>query len=89
MILEGVSNQAAGKIKEAFAQSGQDVAFTISDPPSATANKRLMTLFQNMGISSQQQCDFASAINPFDSNCWTGASSVVKYDISKVRLPPP
>jgi hypothetical protein len=83
VILEGVDKAAAGQIKEALTQSGQDVAFTISDPPSATANKRLMTLFQNMGVASQQQCDFASAINPFDSNCWTGSSSVVKYDVSK------
>lgn len=84
MILEGVSPDAASQIKETVGQTGQRVAFTISDPPSATANNRLLKLFRNLGIASQKQCDLAAVINPFDSNCWTGTSLAVSYDASKV-----
>ena len=43
-----------------------------------------MSLFRSMGIAPESQCDIARAINPFEHSCWTGASSVVKYDVAKV-----
>ncbi|KAK3987673.1 hypothetical protein QBC44DRAFT_360620 [Cladorrhinum sp. PSN332] len=82
VILEGVTPQQDDEIKDALAKSGQQAAFTVSDPPSASANKNLMSLFQHLGVSSpSHQCDISQAINPFDDNCWTGSSSVVKYDL--------
>lgn len=82
VLLQGVSDEAAGQLK---GKLKQHAAFSILDPPSVTANERLLTLFQNIGVATLPQCELAAAINPFDSNCWTGPSSVVKYDADKVR----
>ena len=81
VILEGLNAARAGHLKDTL---GQQAAFSISDPPSAAANNRLMSLFRSMGIAPESQCDIARAINPFEHSCWTGASSVVKYDVAKV-----
>ncbi|KAG7293687.1 hypothetical protein NEMBOFW57_003743 [Staphylotrichum longicolle] len=62
-------------------QLGQQVAFTVADPPSATANNNLMSLFRGMGVASSQQCELSAVLNPFEADCWTGPSSVVKYDL--------
>lgn len=72
-------------MKESLAKSNQHAALAISDPPNKVANDRLMSLFQNLGIAAPEQCDLASAINPLNGDCWTGSSSVVKYDVKKVR----
>ncbi|KAK0624563.1 hypothetical protein B0T17DRAFT_590455 [Bombardia bombarda] len=83
VILEGVTAENALWLTETLAKSSHQAAFAISDPPSAVANTRLLKHFQNRDIASQSQCDLSSAINPFDTKCWTGLSSVVKYDIKK------
>ncbi|KAJ4398120.1 hypothetical protein N0V85_006373 [Neurospora sp. IMI 360204] len=83
VILEGVTAENAGPLKESLAKLSQHAAFAISDPPSKVANDRLMSLFQNLGIAAPEQCDLASAINPVNGDCWTGSSSVVKYDVQK------
>ncbi|KAK5651637.1 hypothetical protein OQA88_11812 [Cercophora sp. LCS_1] len=79
VILEGVTPETASQLKSALGTP----SFTISDPPSAAANTRLMSYFRNLGIASSSQCDIDAAINPFNTHCWTGSSSVVKYDASK------
>jgi hypothetical protein len=85
VIFEGVAPQENDEIKNALVMEGQHAAFTVSDPPSAAANKNLMTLFQHLGVASTaQQCDPHRVINPFDDSCWTGSSLVVKYDLQKV-----
>ncbi|KAL2163177.1 hypothetical protein VTH06DRAFT_5233 [Thermothelomyces fergusii] len=78
ILLEGAAADHSRRLREKL---GQDVAFTISDPPSATANKQLMAHFQKMGVASSEQCDLPLVINPFETDCWTGPSSVVKYDL--------
>ncbi|KAK4041844.1 hypothetical protein C8A01DRAFT_34095 [Parachaetomium inaequale] len=78
VILEGTAAEQSSRLKEKL---GQNAAFTISDPPSATANKHLMTLFRNLGVASSQQCELSAMINPFEADCWAGPSSVVKYDL--------
>lgn len=87
VILEGITAENVQPLKESLAKSSQHAAFAISDPPSKVANDRLMSLFQNLGIAAPEQCDLASAINPVNGDCWTGSSSVVKYDVKKVRYP--
>lgn len=84
VLVEGATAEHSGQLK---AKLAQHAAFTISDPPSATANDHLMALFRNMGVASQQQCDFSATINPFESDCWTGRSSVVRYDLRTVWRP--
>ncbi|KAH7634173.1 hypothetical protein B0T09DRAFT_404430 [Sordaria sp. MPI-SDFR-AT-0083] len=83
VILEGITAENVQPLKESLAKSSQHAAFAISDPPSKVANDRLMSLFQNLGIAAPEQCDLASAINPVNGDCWTGSSSVVKYDVKK------
>ncbi|KAK4176369.1 hypothetical protein QBC36DRAFT_329494 [Triangularia setosa] len=83
VILEGVTPQQSHELKDALTQSGHHAAFRVADAPSAVANKNLMTLFQQLGAASIQQCDLVHAINPFDDECWTGISSTVKYDLQK------
>lgn len=81
VILEGVADAQSRQLGE---KVGQHAAFTIMDPPSAKANDRLMGLFKNLGVAPSRQCDLPAAINPFDTDCWTGSSSVVKYDLQRV-----
>ncbi|KAK3382070.1 hypothetical protein B0T24DRAFT_516670 [Lasiosphaeria ovina] len=83
VILEGVTPQHTTQLDKALGEEPQLTAFTISDPPSALANDRLMTLFKNLGVSSASQCDIKSVINPSNMNCWDGPSSVVRYDLAK------
>ncbi|KAK3392694.1 hypothetical protein B0H63DRAFT_424442 [Podospora didyma] len=80
IILEGTTAPQRDQLKEVLPKYPR---FAINDPPSATANNRLMTLFGNLGIAPSSQCDLASAINPFDTSCWRGPSSAVKYDLHK------
>ncbi|KAK0732383.1 hypothetical protein B0T21DRAFT_412563 [Apiosordaria backusii] len=83
VVLEGVTPQQNHELKDALTQSGHHAAFRVSDAPSAAANKNLMTLFHRLGAASSQPCDLAHSINPFNDECWTGLSSVVKYDLQK------
>jgi len=46
-----------------------------------------MSLFRSMGVASSKQCELSSVINPFEADCWTCPSSVVKYDLRAVRAP--
>ncbi|KXX76790.1 hypothetical protein MMYC01_205468 [Madurella mycetomatis] len=78
VIVEGTTVEQSSRLQQKF---GQHAAFAISDPPSATANNHLMALFRNLGVASQQPCEISTAINPFETRCWTGPSSVVKYDL--------
>lgn len=79
VILEGMTPETTSQLRSALGSP----SFTISDPPSAAANTRLMSHFRTLGIASSSQCDIDAAINPFNTHCWTGSSSVVKYDASK------
>jgi hypothetical protein len=82
VIIEGAAAEQSSQLKEKL---GQHAAFTISDPPSAAANNDLMALFHNLGIAAPaEQCRLPAIINPFLDACWTGSSSVVKYDLRKV-----
>lgn len=82
VLVEGVTKDNVESLKEGMREKGHELAFTISDAPSAKANKYLVDdEFSAAGVSGS--CDVAAAINPYDS-CWNGMSLVVKYDIAKV-----
>lgn len=83
VIFEGVTPRQNAQLKEALAGSGHSAAFSVADPPSEVANKNLMALFRQTGAAVHQQCDIENALNPFNSECWAGSSSVVKYDLQK------
>ncbi|KAK3342045.1 hypothetical protein B0T25DRAFT_559851 [Lasiosphaeria hispida] len=88
MILEGITPETSAQIAEAMDKVGlsQKPAFTIADPPSAKANERLVDNFQSLGVALQAPCALNNAINPWSSNCWTGPTSIVKYDQGKNTL---
>ncbi|KAL2262068.1 hypothetical protein VTK26DRAFT_2595 [Humicola hyalothermophila] len=78
VILEGTTTEQSSRLKD---ELGAHAAFTISDPPSATANNHLMALFRSLGVASSQKCELSVTINPFDEDCWAGPASVVRYDL--------
>lgn len=84
VMLEGVDEDAARQLEVALSKSDQQAAFSISDPPSASANTRLMASFSSMDILPPGDCDLPSMVNPFNTHCWRGDSSVVKFDVQKV-----
>lgn len=84
VMLEGVDEDASRQLEGALSKSDQQAAFSISDPPSASANTRLMASFSSMDILPPADCDLSSLVNPFNTHCWPGESSVVKFDVQKV-----
>jgi hypothetical protein len=84
-MLEGMTEANSALLREALAKSDKKPVFTIADPPSATANDRLLSYFRAAGVSKTPACDIASAVDPFDEKCWAGTSSFVKYDAQQVR----
>ena len=95
VLLEGLTPDASRQLKAALAAADAhhlaEPAFTISDPPSAAANNRLLALFQAAGTApaTHEQCPLESYLNPATA-CWQGHATVVKYDVEKVHphLPP-
>jgi hypothetical protein len=55
-------------------------AFTISNPPSMLANRRLMVDLNNQA-GERKNCALEDAINPFEVNCWSGKSKVIHFDL--------
>lgn len=83
VMLEGITGNDAKTLQKSF---GAGPSFKVGDVPSAAANSLLLANdFQNIGVI-QKSCQFDRAINPFAEECWTGKSSVVRYDAKKVRL---
>jgi len=78
IILEGVSHEGSKWLRK---EAGDYLAFTIANPPSASANNELMIQFQDLGITRSKQCEIPASFNPHQENCWSGTSSVVKYDL--------
>jgi hypothetical protein len=84
VMLEGMDEDKSRQLEDALSKSDQQAAFSISDPPSASANTRLMSSFNSMDILPPADCDLSSMVNPFNTHCWPGESSVVKFDVQKV-----
>lgn len=83
VILEGLESSQMGEVVP-----GQDKAFVIDDVPNAAANGKLVDgEFGAAGVAASS-CPFERAINPLDTDCWSGSSSIIRYDAKKVRTPP-
>ncbi|KAK1764730.1 hypothetical protein QBC33DRAFT_545807 [Phialemonium atrogriseum] len=83
VVLEGITAENARPLREALAKTQQQPAFFVSDPPSSAANRLLIRDFHAAGVSSQEGCTLASAVNPNDDSCWQSASVVVAFDVRK------
>jgi len=61
-------------------------AFIISNPPSPSANKKLVVDL-NKQAGEKEDCALVDAINPFEVKCCNGKSKVIHYDLTgKVRV---
>ena len=82
VILEGLEPSQMGEVVP-----GQDKAFVIDDVPNTSANGKLVDgEFGAAGVPASS-CPFERAINPLDADCWSGSSSIIRYDAKKVSTP--
>lgn len=82
VILEGLEPGQMGDVVP-----GQDKAFVIDEAPNAAANGKLVDgEFGAAGVAASS-CSFERAINPLDTDCWSGSSSIIRYDAKKVINP--
>lgn len=84
VMLEGMTADNAKTLQKSFATSGP--TFRVGDAPSITANDMLLANdLPSVGVTAKN-CAFDKAINPFAEQCWSGKSSVVRYDTMKVSI---
>lgn len=83
VLLEGITAENAEPLREAL--STQQPSFTLSELPSAKANDGLMADLRAEGVVSKNGCSIDRAVNPYDKSCWDGLSTVVRYNVKKVR----
>ncbi|KOS18265.1 putative endoplasmic reticulum membrane protein [Escovopsis weberi] len=81
LMLEGLTEK---QIKDTAALLKVQPSFTISNPPSAGAHKKLATNdFYNAGVTNEHDCGIDDATNPFKEECWSGKSTVARYSVGK------
>ncbi|KAF4783948.1 hypothetical protein HER10_EVM0002138 [Colletotrichum scovillei] len=81
VMLEGITADDAKTLQKSLATSGP--SFRVGDAPSITANDMLLANdLPSVGVTAKN-CAFDKAINPFAQQCWSGKSSVVRYDTKK------
>ncbi|OHF01641.1 hypothetical protein CORC01_03131 [Colletotrichum orchidophilum] len=84
VMLEGITAVDAKTLQKSLAASGP--TFRVGDAPSITANDMLLANdLPSVGVTAKN-CAFDKAINPFAEQCWSGKSSVVRYDTKKVII---
>lgn len=82
IMLEGLTNE---QIKEIGSGFETKPAFTIADPPSAKAHDKLVKNdFYNAGITNEHKCSVKEVTNPFEERCWSGRSTVARYNVKQV-----
>lgn len=82
VLLEGLE---PSQMEEAV--SGRDKSFVIDQSPNAAAHGKLIDdEFGPAGVSVSS-CSFERAINPLDRDCFSGSSSIIRYDVKKVITP--
>ncbi|KAK2039426.1 hypothetical protein LZ31DRAFT_506155 [Colletotrichum somersetense] len=81
LMLEGITSDHAKSLQKSLAGSGP--SFRVGDAPSTTANDLLLANdFPSVGVT-YKNCAFDKAINPFAEKCWSGKSSVARFDVNK------
>ena len=84
LIVEGGSSQTAEPLLNAW--SSINPTFTIANPPSLKANKKLVGDLNQQSGQKGQNCPFEDAINPFDEACWNGQSKVMHLDLGRMQV---
>ncbi|KAH6711680.1 hypothetical protein BKA61DRAFT_611417 [Leptodontidium sp. MPI-SDFR-AT-0119] len=80
LIVEGVSPDTAEPLLKEW--TSIKPAFTMSQPPSMVANKKLVLDLQRQSGQDSQDCQLENAVNPFDGNCWNGRSNAIHFDLA-------
>lgn len=84
VMLEGMTEE---QIKDLGSALQGRPAFTIADPPAMSANKKFFKYdAYNAGTTNEHECSIDRVANPFDKACWSGKSTIAKYNIQKVRI---
>lgn len=82
IMLEGMSDDQIEEMGHALKTKP---TFTITDSPSYSANDKLIKNdFYNAGITNEHQCSIKEVTNPFEERCWSGRSTIAKYNVRKV-----
>lgn len=84
LLVEGVSSEAAGSLSSEWAS--MKPSFTISEPPSMAANKKLVSDLHKQFGHGGKKCDLEDAINPFETKCWTGRSNIIHFDLKSDKV---
>jgi len=81
LMLEGLSDEQMKDMAEALESKP---AFTIADPPSSSAHEKLVKNdFYNVGVTREHKCSIVEVSNPFEERCWSGQSTVAKYNVQR------
>jgi hypothetical protein len=84
IIVEGVSSKTAEPLLNEW--SSINPAFTIANPPSLKANKKLFLDLHQQSGQKAHNCPLEDAINPFNEACWNGKSKVMHVDLSIMKV---
>ncbi|SPO02497.1 uncharacterized protein DNG_05170 [Cephalotrichum gorgonifer] len=78
VILEGLE---PGQMADVI--PGQGKAFVIDEAPNSVANDKLVNSEFGLAGVAANACPLERAINPLDSDCWSGSSSIIRLDAKK------
>lgn len=83
VMIDGFTDEQMEKISGKF---DMQPAFTIEAPPSSSANDNLIKNdLYNIGLDNgMPKCALESVLNPTETACWVGKSTVAKYSVQKV-----
>jgi hypothetical protein len=80
VMLEGMTEQQIKQTGDALDAR----AFTVTSPPATKAHDDLINIdFYNAGVTKSHKCSLDEVVNPSAEQCWSGKSTVARYDVSK------
>ncbi|KAF4624468.1 hypothetical protein G7Y89_g13703 [Cudoniella acicularis] len=86
LIVDGLTKNTALELTGAWAENKHfENDFHISDPPSMSANKKLVADL-NEQLGQQPDCALEDAINPFEVKCWNGKSKAIYLDLATTTV---
>jgi hypothetical protein len=84
LIVEGVSSKTAESLLNAW--SSINPTFTIANPPSLKANKKLVGDLNQQSGQKGRNCPVEDAINPFDAAWLNGQSKAMHLDLLHMKV---
>ncbi len=82
VMVEGMTQQ---QIDDANKALGSEAAFTITEPPSTSANDKFFDIdVYNAGVKSDHKCSLSKIMELNDDKCWSNKATAVKYNLGNV-----